>query len=75
MYDEINQNDMRGLQTVINSTVRGILDAFGPISFEDVLVRVCYQLALSATRYVIEAVKNAYNDIIDRYKNEKQSRF
>ena len=66
-YDQ----DMRGLDSMIDAAVRGILAAFGALTFEDVLVRVCYQLALSATRFVIESVHEAYNNYIDKYKKSK----
>ena len=68
-YDEINQADTRSLEPLIHSAVKGVLSVFGAISFEDVLVQVCYQLAITATRKVIEMTKHAYNELVDRYKN------
>ena len=64
-YDEINRMDVRSLESMIESFVRGIMDSI-PYTFDELLDAVCYQLALHATKAVIEATKDAY----DRYKKK-----
>lgn len=70
-FDEINQQDVRNLDAMIEAAVKGIVSAFGATSFQEVLTMVCYQLALQATRIVIELVRKAYDKFMDKLKRDK----